>query len=197
MSHSFRPHRLYSPWDSPGQNTGVGSPSLLQGIFPIQGLKPGLVHCRQILYHLLTSSQFTGLWRSFRSMFSCISSSLIWKRWTGMSGNFEIASRVPSTVLHIDFIWNSGTLHPTRFDLVLHLSSVPPDRLKGPICCATVPRTVMTTQMMDNVYAFTSRHSCVYISTLQSTRRLAIDPQQIQQMILKKNIMLYWVPALG
>ena len=49
MSDSLRPHRLYSPWNSPGQNTGVGSLSLLQGIFPTQGLKPGLPHCRQIL----------------------------------------------------------------------------------------------------------------------------------------------------
>ena len=32
-----------------GQNTGVGSLSLLQGIFPVQGLNPGLPHCRQIL----------------------------------------------------------------------------------------------------------------------------------------------------
>ena len=32
--------------------TGVGSPSLLQGIFLTQRLKPGLLHCRQILYHL-------------------------------------------------------------------------------------------------------------------------------------------------
>ena len=36
---------LYSPWNSPGQNTGVGSPSLLQGIFPTQGSNPGLPHC--------------------------------------------------------------------------------------------------------------------------------------------------------
>ena len=43
---------LYSPWNSPGQNTGVGSLSLLQGIFPTQGLSPGLPHCRQILYQL-------------------------------------------------------------------------------------------------------------------------------------------------
>ena len=43
---------LYSPWNSPGQNTGVGSLSLLQGIFPSQGLNPGLPHCRQILYQL-------------------------------------------------------------------------------------------------------------------------------------------------
>ena len=42
----------YSPWNSPGQNTEVGSLSLLQGIFPTQGLNPGLPHCRQILYKL-------------------------------------------------------------------------------------------------------------------------------------------------
>ena len=34
------------------KNTGVDSPSLLQGIFPTQGLNPGLPHCRQILYQL-------------------------------------------------------------------------------------------------------------------------------------------------
>ena len=43
---------LYSPWNSPGQNTGVGSLSLLQGIFPIKGSNPGLPHCRWILYQL-------------------------------------------------------------------------------------------------------------------------------------------------
>ena len=39
-------------WNSPGQNIGVGSLSLLQGIFPTQGLNPGLPHCRRILYRL-------------------------------------------------------------------------------------------------------------------------------------------------
>ena len=43
---------VYSPWNSPGQNTGVGSLSLLQGIFATQGSNPGLLHCRQILYYL-------------------------------------------------------------------------------------------------------------------------------------------------
>ena len=38
--------------DSPGKNTGVGCHALLQGLFPTQGLNPGLPHCRQILYHL-------------------------------------------------------------------------------------------------------------------------------------------------
>ena len=52
MSDFLPPHRLYSPWNSPGQNAGVGGCSLLQGIFPTQGLNPVLPHCRQILYQL-------------------------------------------------------------------------------------------------------------------------------------------------
>ena len=52
MSKSLGPHGLYRPWNCPGQNTGVGCHALLQGIFPTQGLNPGLPHCRQILYHL-------------------------------------------------------------------------------------------------------------------------------------------------
>ena len=52
VSNSLQLHGLYSPWNSPGQNTGVGSLSLLQRIFPTQGLNPGLPHCRQILYQL-------------------------------------------------------------------------------------------------------------------------------------------------
>ena len=49
---SLQPHGLYSPWNSPGQNTGVGSLSLLQGIFPTQISKPALPHCRWILNQL-------------------------------------------------------------------------------------------------------------------------------------------------
>ena len=57
MSDSLRPHglqpaRLLCPWDSPGRNIGVGCHALLQGIVPTQGWKPGLLHCRQIVYHL-------------------------------------------------------------------------------------------------------------------------------------------------
>ena len=50
--HGLQPTRLLCPWDSPGKNTRVGCHSLLKGIFPTQGLNPGLLHCRQILYHL-------------------------------------------------------------------------------------------------------------------------------------------------
>ena len=52
MSDSLQSHRLYSPWNSPGQNTGVGSLSLLQEIFLTQGLNSGLLYCRWILYQL-------------------------------------------------------------------------------------------------------------------------------------------------
>ena len=52
MSSSLQPHGLYSPWNSLGQNTGVGSLSLLQGIFATQRSNPGLLHCRQVVYQL-------------------------------------------------------------------------------------------------------------------------------------------------
>ena len=52
VSDSLRPQGLYSPWNSPGQNTGVDSLSLLQGIFPTQGSNSGLLHCRWILYQV-------------------------------------------------------------------------------------------------------------------------------------------------
>ena len=52
MLYSLLPHGLYSPWNSPGQNIGVGSLSILQGIFPTQGSNPGLLHCGWILYQL-------------------------------------------------------------------------------------------------------------------------------------------------
>ena len=52
VSDSLQPRGLYSPWNSPGQNTGVGSLSLPQGILPTQGSNPGLPHCGRILYQL-------------------------------------------------------------------------------------------------------------------------------------------------
>ena len=57
LSDSLCPHRplltrFLCPWNSLSKNTGGGSLSLLQRIFPTQGLNQGLLHCRQILYHL-------------------------------------------------------------------------------------------------------------------------------------------------
>ena len=52
MSNSLRPHGLYNLWNSPGQNSAVGSLSLLQGIFPTQGSNLGLLDCNRILYQI-------------------------------------------------------------------------------------------------------------------------------------------------
>ena len=46
------PTRLLHPWDFPGNSTGVGCHSLLQGTFPTQGSNPGLLHYRQTPYRL-------------------------------------------------------------------------------------------------------------------------------------------------
>ena len=81
ISNSLRPHGLCSlpgslvHRDSPGKNTGGGCHAFLQGIFPTQGLNPGLPHCRRILYHLshrgshmlikLCNLSAKGLWIDF------------------------------------------------------------------------------------------------------------------------------------
>ena len=82
VSDSLRPHGLHSPWNSPGQNTGMGSLSLLQGIFPTQGSNPGLSHCRRILYQL----SHKGSPRILEWVAYPFSSGSSWPRnWTGIS----------------------------------------------------------------------------------------------------------------
>ena len=73
---------LYSPWNSPGQNIGVGSLSLLQGVFPTQGLNPGVLHCRWILYQL----SHKGSPRILEWVAYPFSRGSSWpKNWTGVS----------------------------------------------------------------------------------------------------------------
>ena len=52
LSDSLRPQGLCSPWHSPGENSGVGSLPLLQGIFTTQASNPDLLYYRPILYQL-------------------------------------------------------------------------------------------------------------------------------------------------
>ena len=79
VSDSFWPHGLYSPQNSPDQNTGVSSFSLLQGIFPTQGSNPGLPYFRHILYHLGSP----GILECVAYLFSSRSSRP--RNWTGVS----------------------------------------------------------------------------------------------------------------
>ena len=62
------PTRLLCSWDFPGKNTGVSSHSLLQGIFPAQGSNPGLLHCRQILYHVSQQGRSLVKFSSIQSL---------------------------------------------------------------------------------------------------------------------------------
>ena len=82
ISNSSWPHGLYSPWNSPGQNTGVRSLSLLQGIFPTQGSNPGLLCCRWIFYQLSHQGNPRTLeWVAYPSSRGSSQS----RNWTGFS----------------------------------------------------------------------------------------------------------------
>ena len=80
----MQPHRfsiLGILWNSPGQNTGVGSLSLLQGIFPTQGLNAGLLLCRWNLYQL----SYKGSPRTLEWVSYPFSRGSSWPRnWTGV-----------------------------------------------------------------------------------------------------------------
>ena len=57
--------KLLHPWDFLGKSTGVGCRFLLQGIFPTQGLNPGLPHCRQTLYHVSHQGSIVVEWSPY------------------------------------------------------------------------------------------------------------------------------------
>ena len=65
------PHQASCPWDSLGKSTGVVSHCLLQEFFLTQGLNPGLLHCRQVLYHLSHQGIFYLLIISVSSWLQC------------------------------------------------------------------------------------------------------------------------------
>ena len=96
----------YSPWSSPGQNTGAGSLSLLQGIFLTQESNPGLPHCRQVLYQLsqreaqnttegclLTHGLISSPAQTYKADFLFCS----WRRWS--MGMFIVSFKVMGTLM--------------------------------------------------------------------------------------------------
>ena len=72
--HGLLPTRLLCPWDSPGKNTGVGCHSLLQRIFPTQGLNPGL----------LTAGRFFTIWTT-----------VVWSKWVWLQNSQKVSSSPP------------------------------------------------------------------------------------------------------
>ena len=92
VSDSLWPHELYSLWNFPGQNTGVGSLSLLQGIFPSQGLNLGLPHCGRILYQLSHQGSPTkeeDLPKKERAFQIGNNLGKLWRAWTGQEQQGE------------------------------------------------------------------------------------------------------------
>ena len=69
VSNTLQHRGLYTSWNSPGQNTGVGSLSLLQGIFLTREYNRGLLHCRQILYQL-SHQRSPGAWSNWLKCWS-------------------------------------------------------------------------------------------------------------------------------
>ena len=99
MSDSLRPHGLYSPWNSPGQNTGVGSLSLLQWIFLTQESNRSLLHCRQILYQLSNQrSPKIRKWGKISLVMTCRDAVMVTsdlKGWCSMSAQRSSATPNP------------------------------------------------------------------------------------------------------
>ena len=97
VSDSLWPHGLYSPWNSPGQNTGVGSLSLLRGIFPTQRSNPGLLHCRWILCKLKTTMRYHLTWSEWPSS----------KNVQTINGGQDMEKREPSCTIGGNVNWHN------------------------------------------------------------------------------------------
>ena len=114
VSSSLQSHGLNSPWNSPGQNTGVGSRSLLQGIFPTQGSNPGLPHCRWILYQL----SHEGSSRILEWVGYLFWSGSSWLRnWTGVScitGGFFTSWAIREAQEHSHFLLYANSSNTTQ-----------------------------------------------------------------------------------
>ena len=98
MFDSLQPHGLYSPWNSPGQNTGVGILSLLQGIFPTQGSNPGLLHCR-FFTSRATRDIYLIICKFTRRKFTCANSCIV----------LELAVEI--LINMATFQWGNGKFH--------------------------------------------------------------------------------------
>ena len=99
MSNSLWPHGLHSPWNSPGRNTGVGSLSLLQGIFPTKFLTRGFMSSSKMvkvtefeeLYNTVADNwnMFVGSGRVVQSRLALTSLTCIQSCVCGSGGDFH------------------------------------------------------------------------------------------------------------
>ena len=123
MCDSLRPHGLYSPYNSPGQNTGVDSCSLFQGIFPTQGLNRGLLYCRRIVYQLKYQGSLDShlITLHVTSFFLVSIPTNLAAPWGKCCIHFSWGSPASSTVLYVyyllaaySFRWTLGSWQPKK-----------------------------------------------------------------------------------
>ena len=99
-SHGLAPTRALR--NSPGKNSGVSCHFLLQGFFPTQGLNPGLLHCRRILYCL---SLGTLIFQGVR----------MWRVWLRLHMRQGICVCVPETPRGAGGSRGESTQHPGKY----------------------------------------------------------------------------------
>ena len=126
--HRLKPTRLLYPWKFPGKNIGTDSHSLLERIFPTQGLNSGLLHCRWILYHLSPMITFQvppmALFSPFRSVqfsLSVVSNSL----WPHGLQHARPPCPSPTPGVYSNSCPLSRWCHPTISSSVIPFSSCP------------------------------------------------------------------------
>ena len=100
MSSSLQPYGLYParllhPWDFPDKSTGVGCHFLLQGIFPAQGVNPGLLHCRPTLHRL--SQKMLDMLSGFLNLLSLV------LHWASLICVFRIFVKFGEKISHYFF----------------------------------------------------------------------------------------------
>ena len=105
-----------STGDSPGKNTGVGCHALLQRIFPTQGSKPGLLHCRWILYCLSHQGLCYRMWLFYRM-----------NSWPELQTEFKVSLAVPSTFALF--------FHFTKFPYQKHIPYILKKQRQHSQCC--------------------------------------------------------------
>ena len=113
VSDSLQPHGLYSPWNFLGQNTGVGSLSLLQGFFPTQGSNPDLPCCRWILYQLSHKGSPNPM-RSPPNLFPDAGQDLQWNRREFTLNSLNLPHEIIWKTMWISIIPRKGQWFPQK-----------------------------------------------------------------------------------
>ena len=184
LLHGLQPARLLCPWNSPGKHTGVGSHSLLKGIFLTKGSNLGLLHCGQILYHL---SHQEG---SYTNQVCTVS----YTNQRSLGKHQKPGKRVEQIPSH-----NTQKEPHQHFDLGLpasgtvrqHISLTPPTFM---VLCYSNPQQTKNTVIYSSKHVrFPTRHTCTLTSHSLGTILFRAQSSQNCLHFIPKHPQLYVV----